>query len=61
MEPDFELIIPESMRSDVYAARVTTGEALDYIPFFVRPVNCSRAKIAFLRLQRLVWLTPTST
>jgi N,N-dimethylformamidase len=37
-EPDFDLLIPETMRSGVYAAKLTApdGEA-EYIPFFVRP------------------------
>jgi N,N-dimethylformamidase len=47
-EPDFELTIPNSMRSDVYAARVAAGDAVDYIPFFVRSAVRSGAKIAFL-------------
>jgi N,N-dimethylformamidase len=46
---DFELIVPESMRSDAYAARVRAGDAIDYIPFFVRaPASRPTAKIAFL-------------
>ena len=48
-EPDFELVVPESMRSDVYAAKVTAGEAIDYIPFVVRrPAGQPTAKIGFL-------------
>ncbi len=37
-EPDFDLLVPETMRSGVYAAKLTApdGEA-EYIPFFVRP------------------------
>lgn len=46
--PDFELTIADSMRSGVYAARVSTGDAVDYIPFFVRPTGRSEARIAFL-------------
>ncbi|HZO81859.1 MAG TPA: N,N-dimethylformamidase beta subunit family domain-containing protein [Candidatus Binataceae bacterium] len=38
-EPSFELIVPDTMRSDVYAARVRAGNAVDYIPFFVRPAS----------------------
>jgi len=48
-EPDFELTIPEGMKSDVYAARVSTGDSVDYIPFVVRaPASGASAKIAFL-------------
>ena len=36
-EVDFELTVPESMRSGFYAARLRAGEAEDYLPFFVRP------------------------
>lgn len=38
-EPGFELVVPDTMRSDVYAARVRAGGAVDYIPFFVRPAG----------------------
>lgn len=48
-EPGFELVIPDSMRSAIYAAKVTSGDAVDYIPFVVRrPVGQPTAKIAFL-------------
>ena len=36
-EADFELSVPESMRSGFYAARLKAGEDEDYLPFFVRP------------------------
>jgi N,N-dimethylformamidase len=36
-EADFELTVPDSMRSAIYAAKVTAGETVDYIPFAVRP------------------------
>jgi N,N-dimethylformamidase len=48
-ETDFELTVPDSMPSDVYAARVSAGDAVDYIPFIVRaPAGRPTAKIAFL-------------
>ena len=48
-ETDFELTVPDTMRSDVYAARVSAGGAVDYIPFVVRaPLSGPTAKIAFL-------------
>ena len=34
---DFELSVPESLRSGFYAARLRAGEDEDYLPFFVRP------------------------
>ena len=47
---DFELEVPESMRSGVYAARLRADDgAEDYIPFFVRPKRgTSSAPILFL-------------
>jgi len=34
---DFELTVPETMRSGVYAAHLTAGDGEDHVPFFVRP------------------------
>jgi N,N-dimethylformamidase len=36
-EPDFELLIPESWTSGIYAARLRSGVSEEYIPFVVRP------------------------
>jgi N,N-dimethylformamidase len=36
-QADFELTIPADMQSDSYAAKLTLGEAEDYVPFFVLP------------------------
>ena len=48
-EADFELTIPEGLRSGVYAARLRAEDAEDHIPFFVRPKRGSAtAEIAFL-------------
>ncbi len=48
-EADFELTIPATMKSDVYAARLRAGDAEEYLPFFVRPPRGDvTAKIAFL-------------
>ncbi|MCE2520909.1 MAG: N,N-dimethylformamidase [Alphaproteobacteria bacterium] len=48
-EADFEYTIPADMRSGVYAARLTSGEDEDHIPFFVRPPRGSRnADLALL-------------
>ena len=46
---DFELAVPDQLKSGVYAARLRTSGAEDYIPFFVRPKKgTATAKIAFL-------------
>ncbi|MDA1188942.1 MAG: LamG domain-containing protein [Chloroflexi bacterium] len=47
-EVDFELKVPANLKSGVYAAKLTSGKAEDYIPFFVRPAPGKEAKIAFL-------------
>jgi N,N-dimethylformamidase len=48
-EKDFELRVPDTMRSAIYAAKVTAGDAVDYIPFVVRrPTSAPPARIAFL-------------
>ena len=51
---DFELTVPESMRSGVYAARLRAAEDEDYLPFFVRP---ERGKPT----ASIVLLVPTAT
>jgi N,N-dimethylformamidase len=47
-EADFELVVPATMPSAIYAAKVSSGDAVDYIPFVVRPRGEATAKIAFL-------------
>ena len=48
-EADFELRLPDNMRSGVYAARLKAGDDRDYIPFFVRPRQGGRtADVALL-------------
>ena len=48
-EADFELTIPQDLPSGVYAARVTTDDDEDRIPFFVRPKRGSAtADVVFL-------------
>jgi len=48
-EPDFELVVPEDLRSGIYAARLTSGDAEEYIPFYVRPaVGAPSSPIAYL-------------
>ncbi|MGH8013881.1 MAG: N,N-dimethylformamidase beta subunit family domain-containing protein, partial [Candidatus Binataceae bacterium] len=46
-EPSFELTVPETMRSGVYAACVRAGNASDYIPFFVRAAR-PQSEVVFL-------------
>ena len=36
-QPDLELVVPEGLKSDVYAVRLRLGESEDYVPFFVLP------------------------
>ena len=46
---DFELKVPETLKSGVYAARLRAGNAEDYVPFYVRPKKgTASSKIAFL-------------
>ncbi len=48
-EADVALTVPEGLQSGVYAARLTAGDAREYIPFYVRPARgTAAAPIAFL-------------
>ena len=48
-EVDFELAVPDGLRSGAYAARLRSGDDEDYVPFFVRPrKGTASARIAFL-------------
>jgi N,N-dimethylformamidase beta subunit-like protein/concanavalin A-like lectin/glucanase superfamily protein len=48
-EAGFEFKVPATLKSGVYAARLRTDSAEDYVPFFVRPKKGSAtARIAFL-------------
>jgi N,N-dimethylformamidase len=48
-QPDFELTVPEQLRSGVYAVRLQAEGGEDYIPFYVRPPRgTSTAPVAFL-------------
>jgi N,N-dimethylformamidase len=45
----FELRVPESTKSGLYAARLRTGDSEDYVPFVVRPKNgAPTSKVALL-------------
>ena len=46
---DFELTLPATLKSGIYAARIRSGNRDDHIPFFVRPkTGSATARIAFL-------------
>ena len=48
-EADFTLNIPDTMRSGIYAVKLSNGEDEDYLPFFVRPkYRKASSKILFL-------------
>ncbi len=48
-EPDFAFTIPDTLRSGVYAARLTADGFDFWVPFFVRPPRgTARAPVAFL-------------
>ena len=48
-EADFELTVPDDMRSAIYAVKLRTGDAVDYVPFVVRrPAGTPSARIVFL-------------
>lgn len=48
-EPSFQLTIPDTLRSGVYAVKISAGASLDYIPFVVRAApNGPSAPIALL-------------
>jgi N,N-dimethylformamidase len=48
-ETDFEYVIPDDLRSGVYAARLRVDSDESYVTFFVRPPKgATRSKLAFL-------------
>ena len=48
-EADFELEVPAATRSGLYAARLRTDEAEEYVPFYVRPPRAApTAPVLFL-------------
>ena len=48
-ETDFELSVPPDLPSGVYAARLSSSDTEDYVPFFVRPrTGTTSSDIAFL-------------
>ncbi len=55
-EADFELTVPERLKSDVYAAKLSAGEAEEYIPFFVRPPRGAATAPALLLIPTASYL-----
>lgn len=48
-ETDFTLAVPDDLPSGIYAAKLTAGDAEEYIPFYVRPhLGRATANVAFL-------------
>lgn len=42
---DWTIELPQEMVSGFYAARVTDGDSVDFVPFFVRPASATGARI----------------
>ena len=53
-QSDFTLMIPEGLRSGVYAAKLAQGNEQEYVPFYVRPRRGTRGA-------DLCFLAPTSS
>ncbi|MCO5222265.1 MAG: LamG domain-containing protein [Thermomicrobiales bacterium] len=53
-ETDFVVTTSEDWQSGVYAVRLTAGDSIDYVPFYLRPA-ASQAK------NRVLFLAPTNT
>ena len=47
---DFELVVPDSLRSGIYAAKLTAGQEAEYIPFVVQPPRGKRTADAVVLL-----------
>lgn len=47
-ETDFSLVIDDRQPSGIYAAKLTQGEQVEYLPFYVQPTAASRNKVVFL-------------
>jgi N,N-dimethylformamidase len=47
-EIDFELVVPKSLKSGLYAARLRAGGEVDYVPFAVRPLPGREQSICLL-------------
>src|SRR5438105_10179117 len=53
-EADFELTVPQGLKSGLYAAHIATGHDEDFIPFVVRPPRGTKAA-------DLVFVVPTAS
>lgn len=53
-ETDFVFTVPVDLPSGLYAVRLTAGEAIDYVPFYVRPAAGSPTS-------PVLFLAPTNT
>ncbi|MDX8482559.1 hypothetical protein RFN28_29475 [Mesorhizobium sp. VK24D] len=47
-ETDFKATFPETTPSGIYAAKITQGDQVEHLPFFVRPTEGSTNRILFL-------------
>jgi N,N-dimethylformamidase len=55
-ETDFELTVPASLRSGIYAAKLTGDGDTDYIPFVIRPTAGARSADALVLLPTASYL-----
>ncbi|MFA6153464.1 N,N-dimethylformamidase beta subunit family domain-containing protein [Mesorhizobium sp.] len=47
-ETDFSAIFPETTPSGIYAAKLTQGDQVEHLPFYVQPTEHSKHKVLFL-------------
>lgn len=57
--PDLDLTLPSELKSGVYAARLSGDDAIDYIPFVIRPPR--GAATAGKSASKILYLLPTNT
>ena len=56
-EVDFELTVPDDLRSGVYAAWVRSGDDEDYITFFVRPADGAKTAAIGVLMSTVSYVT----
>ena len=56
-EVDFELTVPDGLRSGVYAAWVRSGDDEDYITFFVRPADGAKTAAIGVLMSTVSYVT----
>jgi N,N-dimethylformamidase len=49
-DADFELVVPDSLPSGIYAAKLTAGAETEYVPFVVRPPRGGKTAAAVVLL-----------